>query len=205
MLLGLSSPLLRASAKTTLTFLGNEQGPAWNQCSSTPSISRTGSFKEEQGIKLRARSPGAVNLSSCTTADLKLNLLSSFQKYSRPEKLPGLHPTPSSPVVYEKEHANICMYLGYMRVGTEILPCAIIERLWLCFSTTFFRQVYISQKALGASQLWVVRQKHLNVGDLSHGFARLDKPRMDEYVAVHFQKILLLNSFRTSIRIFMPR
>lgn len=166
-----------------------------------------GNFKEEQGMKLRAWSLSAVNLFSCTTVDFKLNLLSFFQKFSRPEKLPGPHPTPNSPVVYEKEHANICMYLGYMRVGTEILPSVIIEWLWLCFSTTFFRQVkvFISQKALGASQIWVVRQKSLNVGDLSHGFAYLDKPEMDEYIAADFPKNFASKLFQTKHENLHPK
>lgn len=131
--------LLRASAKTTRTFLGNDMGTSLESgCSSPPSIIRTGNFKEEQGIKPRAWSLSAGNLFSCTAVDSKLNLLSFFsQKYSRPEKLPGPHPTPNSPVVSEKEHANICMYLGYMGVGIEILPWAIIEWLWLFLNCIF--------------------------------------------------------------------
>lgn len=119
-------------------WLGTSLEP---ECSSTPSIIRIGDFKEEQGRKISAWSPTAVfflfffffffPFFPCTAVNSKLNLLSFLQKYSRPEKLPGPHPTPNSPVVYEKEHAHICVYLGCMRVGTEILPCVITEWLWL--------------------------------------------------------------------------
>lgn len=159
-------------------------------CSSTPSIIRTGNFREEQGIKLCAWSLSAVNLSSCTTVDSKLNLLSFFQKYSRPEKLPGPHPTPNSPVVSEKEHANICMCLRYMRVGTEILPWAIIEWLWLFLNYIFqaSQSLHFPKSTWYKSNLSCKEKKSPNVGDFSHGFAYLDKPEMVERITADCPK-----------------